>query len=42
MSCDYENKNIVLVQNLVCLLHNIIQNMAEVTIHTYFNVIPLR
>lgn len=39
MSCEYENKKIDLVQNIIYLLHNIIQSMSGVTIHTYFNVI---
>lgn len=39
MSCEYENKKIVLVQNIIYLFHNIIQSMSGVTIHIYFNVI---
>lgn len=39
MSCEYENKKIVLVQNIIYWIHNIIQSMSGVTIHIYFNVI---
>ena len=39
MSFEYENKKIVLVQNIIYWIHNIIQSMSGVTIHIYFNVI---